>query len=151
MRFERLVPPILSAAALAMSPPAAAQYAPGPTSPVGDACLAAAREGLLSKKKADWLCLGARSAAPAICYDRARAETTLGGEEAIRLCRCAEAAEGPVTCFVTGLEATTLRPDAVVDRCRPIAKRRLRRNCQPAAPQSETPFTDPYRFPEGEQ
>lgn len=138
---------LLIASLLGLGPGSAlAQGGPRPGFYVNPFCLEEAEEGLIDDFQAEWLCLGARSIGPYVCYDQARDRTLLNDTEAIELCRCAESAE-PVRCFEAGSEGTLLDEDQIIEGCRPITKLRLSKTCLPYAGRSALAYPLPGRGP----
>lgn len=72
----------------------------------------------LGQENALRLCADARDAGPLSCFEQARQQTSLGQEQSIELCRCAKSTQ-PVACFEHARQQTQLDDYQIIQVCRP--------------------------------
>lgn len=77
------------------------------------------------------LCIGAWSAGPVACYVDARRRIRLSDDQQITLCRCADSAQ-PVACFRRVDRDTGLTDDQILSLCAPTIALGLTANCRAA-------------------
>lgn len=93
------------------------------------ACYERARQQTqLGPQAAIRLCRDAGDAQPLACYRKARTQTDLDEPEAIALCRCAPSTQ-PVTCYEGARRQTELDRAAAVRLCQPAVAAELAPRC----------------------
>lgn len=84
----------------------------------------------LTESQIATLCIGAWSSGPVGCYLSARRRIRLSDDQQIQLCRCADTAQ-PVECFRRVDRETGLTDEQILSLCAPTIALGLAANCRP--------------------